>query len=302
VIRLAVRVGREDAEAALEQLLVFAPGGVEEVDVDAATVEYVLYGAARELPGEAALRAAVGAALVEVSSSEIADDWSERWRAFHRPVTVGERLRVRAPWHEVFAGEGASEGAGGLIDVAIEPGQAFGTGAHATTRGCLELLVGMAGRGEADGPLLDVGCGSGVLAIAAAKLGWAPVYGIDHELESVAASRANAAANGVSVSVEQVDLRSDGLGGFGEVGVLSGTVVVANLVRALLLDLVEVLWEAPAALVCSGLLEGEGEEIAAALAARHAMVEAERVNGVAMDGGAGWLAIRFVRGVRRVSS
>ena len=75
----------------------------------------------------------------------------------------------------------------------IDPGQAFGTGSHATTRLTLELLAEL----EPDGPLADWGCGSGVLAIAAAKLGWAPVLACDVELESVEAARAGAAANGV---------------------------------------------------------------------------------------------------------
>src|SRR5204863_66580 len=83
---------------------------------------------------------------------------------------------VRAPWHAA---------AQGVPEVMIDPGQAFGTGAHPTTRLCLELLLGV----EPSGPLVDVGCGSGVLAIAAAKLGWAPVVGLDHEPEAVAATR-----------------------------------------------------------------------------------------------------------------
>ena len=93
----------------------------------------------------------------------------------------------------------------------IEPAQAFGTGAHPTTRGCLELLVALARTGEAAGPLLDLGTGSGVLAIAAAKLGFAPVLAVDHERESVAAARENAAANGVALDVRPLDLLHDPL-------------------------------------------------------------------------------------------
>ena len=79
----------------------------------------------------------------------------------------------------------------------IDPGQAFGTGAHATTRLCLELLLAL----EPAGPLVDLGCGSGVLAIAAAKLGWAPVLGVDHDPLAVEATRENARVNGVDVDV-----------------------------------------------------------------------------------------------------
>src|SRR3954463_6311767 len=172
MIRLAVRVRREDAEVALAELLALAPAGAGEVDVAGEDlVEYAVYGAPGELPELPDLRAAAGEALVEVRTSEVGDDWAERWRAFHQPVLVDHRLLVRAPWHE---------GAGGALpEVVIDPGQAFGTGAHATTRLCLELMLGL----EPGGPLIDIGCGSGVLAIAAARLGWAPVLGVDHERE-----------------------------------------------------------------------------------------------------------------------
>jgi ribosomal protein L11 methyltransferase len=97
VIRLAVRVTRDDAEPVLAELLELVPGGLEEREVDAGTVEYVLYGAAGELPELPDVRALAGEALVDVSASELPDDWSERWRTFHRPVDV-RGLRVRPPW------------------------------------------------------------------------------------------------------------------------------------------------------------------------------------------------------------
>ncbi len=163
MIRLAVRVARADAEAVLAELLELAPGGLEEREVGADAVEYVLYGAPGEVPDLGEVRAAAGDALVEVSTSEIPDDWSERWKAFHRPVDVSwrfRRLRVRPPWEPPLDGDG--------IDLVIDPGQAFGTGAHHTTRLCLELLLEL----EPAGALADWGCGTGVLAIAAARLGW----------------------------------------------------------------------------------------------------------------------------------
>src|SRR3954449_10296410 len=188
MIRLAVRVRRDDAEVALAELLTLAPAGVEEVDLpDDGLVEYAVYGAPGELPDLPDVRAAAGGALVEVRTSEVGDDWAERWRAFHKPVLIDHRLLVRAPWHA------GSDGA--LPEVVIDPGQAFGTGAHATTRTCLELLLTL----EPGGELVDVGCGSGVLAIAAARLGFAPVLGLDHETASVEATRDNARANGVEV-------------------------------------------------------------------------------------------------------
>ena len=119
MIRLAVRVRRDQAELVLAELLELAPGGVEERD-DGEVVEYAVYGAPGELPELPAVQAAAGDALVEVATTEVADDWDERWKAFHAPVEVG-RLRVRPPWEPPREGP---------IDIVIDPAQAFGTGAH----------------------------------------------------------------------------------------------------------------------------------------------------------------------------
>jgi ribosomal protein L11 methyltransferase len=258
MLRLAVRVRREDAEVALAELLELAPGGVEETD-HGAVIEYAVYGAPGELPALPDLRAAAGDALVEVSTSEVADDWDTRWKDFHRPVEIAGRLRLRAPWHDGRPG-----------DVVIDPGQAFGTGAHATTRLCLEALCEL----EPDGALVDVGCGSGVLAIAGAKLGWAPVLGLDHEAESVAAASDNAVANGVALEVRRFDLRRE--------PVPAAPTVVGNLLRPLLLALS---FEAPPqTFVAGGLLAHEGDEVAAGLA-RRGLRETRRLEAD------GWLAL-----------
>jgi ribosomal protein L11 methyltransferase len=262
VIRLAVRVAREDAPAALTELLNFSPAGVEERDGDDGTIEYVLYGSSGELPTLPTLQASVGDALVEVSTSEIADDWATRWRSFHRPIEIAGSLYVRPPWH------GAPAAQRGLIDIVIDPGQAFGTGSHATTRLCLELLVELAERGEATGPLLDLGAGSGVLAIAAAKLGFAPVLALDHEQESVLAARENAQANGVSLDVRHADLTRDQLP--------AAPVITANLLAPLLLQLAERIREPPRVLIASGLLIEQADEIAHAFHERHGLRERAR--------------------------
>jgi ribosomal protein L11 methyltransferase len=255
MIRLAVRVRREQAELVLAELLDLAPGGVEERD-DGDVVEYAVYGAPGELPELPALEAAAGAALVEVATTEVADDWDERWKAFHRPVQVGD-LRVRPPWEPPTPG---------TIDVVIDPAQAFGTGAHATTRLCLELLREL----EPGGALVDVGCGSGVLAIAAARLGWAPVLGIDHDPEAVRATGANALANGVEVEARRHDLNHAG-------PAPSAPTVLANLLRPLLLRVAADGFDGstPETLVASGLLAHEGDEVAAAFA-RHGLREVDR--------------------------
>jgi ribosomal protein L11 methyltransferase len=160
----------------------------------------------------------------------------------------------------------------------IDPGQAFGTGAHATTRLCLELLLELAAREPPKGPLLDVGTGSGVLAIAAARLGFAPVVGVDHERESIAAARRNAAANGVAIELRRLDLRSEPLpamDGGGPAGPRA-PVVVANLLRPLLLDLARTLPRAPRHLIAGGLLAGELDEVTDAFGARLGLRELRR--------------------------
>jgi ribosomal protein L11 methyltransferase len=258
VIRLAVRVARADAEVVLAELLVLSPSGLEEVEHDDGTIEYAIYGAPGELPALPDLEAAAGKALVRVSTSELADDWSERWREFHRPVTVGERVRVRPPWSAPAAGAE-------LIDIAIDPGQAFGTGAHATTRLCLELLLGL----EPGGALIDIGCGSGVLAIAAARLGWSPVIAVDNERESVAATTANAAANDVELDVRRIDVRRE--------PPPPAPTVVANLLAPLLVELAPRLPQpSPRSVIAGGLLVEQADSVAAQFAARHRLVERER--------------------------
>ncbi len=174
-----------------------APNGVEE-ERGPGYVEYAIYGGEGELPELGEIDAVVGAGRVEVTSTEIPDDWADRWRDFHKPVLVGDRLWLRPSW------EPPREGA---IDLVVDPGQAFGTGAHPTTRLCLELLLELEAAGEAGGPLTDLGTGSGVLAIAASKLGWAPVEGYDHEPAAIEAAASNAAANGVQLLLRRANLR-----------------------------------------------------------------------------------------------
>jgi ribosomal protein L11 methyltransferase len=173
-------------------------------------------------------------------------------------------LRVRPPWEPARAG---------ALDVVIDPGQAFGTGSHATTRLTLELLSEL----EPAGALADWGCGSGVLAICAAKLGWAPVSACDVEVASVAATQAAAAANGVSVTVTRCDVRRGGPW---------APTVLANLVRPLLLEVAAALERPPETLILSGLQAGETDEVVAAF---------KGLREVARREADGWAAVRLVR-------
>ncbi len=283
MIRLAVRARREDAEIVLAELLELAPGGVEEVEIGEEMIEYAVYGTPGELPELPDLNAAIGDTLVEVSSTEVADDWAERWKRFHRPVLIEPplglpALHVRPPWESPSDREGAEE-------IVIDPGQAFGTGAHATTRLCLELLLQVAALEHRPRSLLDVGTGSGVLAIAAARLGFAPVLGLDHERESVAAAEENARANEVEIEVRRFDLRTQALPWLQEAaqgnpadGPAAGSpvVVVANLLRPLLIDLARGVPSTPKHLLAGGLLKEQVDEVVQAFDERLGMRERER--------------------------
>ena len=156
-------------EPELALLLHIFPEGVEELDG-----AYAVY--SEEPP--------LGFDVVAVDDVE--QGWEDRWREFHHGVRVG-RIWVGPPWEEPPAD---------AVAVAIDPGRAFGTGAHPTTRLCVELLQEVEPTS-----LLDVGSGSGVLSVAAAKLGFAPVYAVDIDEVALEVTRANAAANGVSVEV-----------------------------------------------------------------------------------------------------
>lgn len=176
-------VGAEDLRA---RFLELAPDGFEE-RTEGDSVELAVYGTAAER---------VLAEFPDALIAEVADGWEDRWREFHHAVRIGT-LWVGPPW------EGPPAEA---LAVVIDPGRAFGTGAHPSTRLCLELLLD-----EARGSLLDIGCGSGVLSIAAARLGFEPVLAIDVEETAVEVTRENARVNGVVLDARLVDARDGAL-------------------------------------------------------------------------------------------
>ena len=266
LIRLSIQVRRDQAELVLAELLELAPSGVEEVELGPQLIEYAVYGAPGELPELPALQAAAGGALVEIATQEIADDWAERWREFHRPLVLGDRLCVRPPWEPA----GQTE-----LDVVIEPGQAFGTGAHATTRLCLELMLDTAAAGRS---FVDLGCGSGVLAIVAVRLGFDPVLALDYDEAALSATRDNSQRNGVDFEVRRFDLRTE--------QVPDCDFLAANVLAGPLRTWAASQRRLPPELILSGLLETEADSIAEAYAAHGRLERERRISG-------DWAALRL---------
>ncbi len=226
---------RDEGETARALMLDLAPQGFEEAE-RGDEIELAAY---TDAAGEARMARAFGG----VAAEPVAPGWEGAWRSFHRGIRIGP-LWVGPPWEEPPADATA---------VVIDPGRAFGTGAHATTRLCVDLLLPLERTS-----LVDLGCGSGVLAIAAAKLGFSPVAAFDSDAAAIEATRANARDNAVALDrTERWDLRRD--------SPPPAQTVAANLMRPLLLELAPRL-EAPDALILSGLLDDETDEVAAAFA------------------------------------
>jgi ribosomal protein L11 methyltransferase len=193
-----VTVPAERAEPARGLMVELFPEGFEEADTGT-EVELAAY---TDSAGEERIRAVFEGA----ASQDVAADWADRWRRFHRSVRVGP-VWIGPPWEEPPPD---------AVAVVIDPGRAFGTGGHPTTRLCIELLLDLE-----RGALLDVGCGSGVIAITAAKLGFAPVFGLDREPQATDATARNGAVNEVDVDARLGDVLRDRLP--------AAEVVVANI-------------------------------------------------------------------------
>jgi ribosomal protein L11 methyltransferase len=193
--RLRFEVPVDELERVLDGILPLLPGGARPVEVGDGRVELTTLAAGARMPPRAVLEAAAGAVLAEYREDDVPADW--RLRRPRTDVLVAGRAVLRAAEDP--------EPAPGIVDVVLAHGGGFGSGAHPTTRMCVELMLDL----EPAGPLADVGCGLGALAILGARLGFAPVVAVDREPEAVAAAQANAAANGVAVECHVSDAEAE---------------------------------------------------------------------------------------------
>jgi ribosomal protein L11 methyltransferase len=197
-------------------------------------------------------------------------DWSEIWKDHFQPVQIGSRLVIIPAWMEADQDL--------RLAVKIEPGMAFGTGTHPTTQLCLEIiadLISKEERGEVEGSrsslnMIDVGCGSGILGIAALKLGVKRVLGVDLDPQAVKSARQNALLNGVS---DRIELEN---GSLTEIkaktfSLSHAELVVANILAPVIIRLLEAglgeLLTEGGRLILSGILEEQVPEVESALQA-----------------------------------
>jgi ribosomal protein L11 methyltransferase len=191
---VVLRLPRIAVEDVLDRLLPIVPGGVWEGH-SGTHAELLLRGP--EVPSTEVIAATVGRWPHTVAEREIADDWRERRVADYEPDVIGGRLVVRAEW--------APAAPAGILELILAETVAFGGGGHPTTRTCLELLLELTPLGA----FADLGCGTGVLAVLAARLGWTPVTAVDIDPASVETARSNAERNDVSVDARVVDLLTE---------------------------------------------------------------------------------------------
>lgn len=190
----------------------------------------------------------------EVSLSEVEDeDWATAWKAYYKPIPVGEKLLIKPSWEDIEPTD--------RLVIELDPGMAFGTGTHATTTMCLEILERLIKGGER---VIDVGCGSGILSIAAALLGASQVQALDYDPVAVKVARENITTSGVGaiVSVAQSDLLQAASG--------KAHIIVANIIARIIIQLIPQLdaFLAPGGLfIASGIIGERLDAVLASLAA-----------------------------------
>lgn len=284
-LHVSLEVDPELAEAMAEVLGRYAPGGVaiESTQVEADAEDqgsavgrvrvsgYIPVDAEIEETRQRLEHALRSLALIEPMPQLTFEfiqeqNWMEAWKQHYRPLRVGKRLLVLPAWIDMDTEE--------RLPVRIEPGMAFGTGVHPSTQLGLRLLEACVRPGLS---FVDVGCGSGILSIAAARLGAGPILGVDTDAKAIENARHNAALNQMELRFEQgsvEEIRN------GEFGLAQADVVAANILAPILVRLLDEglgeLVGREGALVLSGILEEQLGELLAALARAGMRVERQR--------------------------
>jgi ribosomal protein L11 methyltransferase len=242
---ITVEIAREAEEITSQALFELGTTGIVTLEESSARVRLGAYFDGKADAGKIIreLREKIpGDCVSEISASEVPDqDWMEKWKEGFEPVLIGERLMIAPSWK-------LPAGAGVRRVVRVDPGMAFGTGTHDTTRMCLEAIE----RHWRGGSMLDVGTGTGILAIAAAKLGGGSrILGIDLDPVAVEVARENVLIN------EVADLVEIGEGQPGKPPGQMFDMVVANLTAEVIIDLMADLagcLAEPGLLILSGIL------------------------------------------------
>ena len=208
------------------------------------------------------------------------EDWAESWKLHFKPLAIGSALLLKPSWSRRRPRKGQAV-------IVLDPGLSFGTGRHPTTAFCLRQLVAARPRGEAKS-CLDVGTGSGILATAAAKLGYAPVDAFDYDPEAVSVARANARRNGV---LAKIRIRRQDLTRLPRRGARKYSLVCANLVANLLLaerERILARLRSDGVLVVAGILKGEFRQVQRAFAAAGLRLTASRTENEWRSGAFKW--------------
>jgi ribosomal protein L11 methyltransferase len=286
-LEVSLEVDGEMAEAVAEVLARFAPNGVV---IESTAVEQLAYSEARPVgPLRVCAYLEMDAQIEETRQRMIESlwhlgrirnlpepvfktvgeiDWTEAWKQHYKPVPIGERLIIVPAWMESPDDL--------RIPIRIDPGMAFGTGTHPTTQLCLELLESYTSQGS---DLFDIGCGSGILSIAALKLGAARAFGVDVGAEAIPAARKNAAANGVNDQLE-ITLGSVDEVKAGAFEIQQAPLVLANILVSVLMRLLDAgmgdLVAPGGVLILSGILEEQVDDMRAKLAEHHLQIVEQR--------------------------
>ncbi|HEX7058910.1 MAG TPA: 50S ribosomal protein L11 methyltransferase [Solirubrobacterales bacterium] len=255
MLELTLRVAAADVEDVLDAVLPALPGGTHMRHVDGEIELRVL--ATPGTPDEDELRRLAGPRLIELRGREVSDDWRERRLERYEPLTIADRFLVRPEWAP--PGEDPH-----LTEIVLRQSAAFGTGVHPTTQACLALLAEL----EPSGSFADYGCGSGVLSVAAAKLGFSPVVAVDVNPVSVAAARDNAARNEVEIDARRVDVTTE--------APPPADTIAANVPPDVQVALAHVLGHAPKLVIASGFQRADSERVASAWGAHGLRVVEER--------------------------